>query len=162
MTTSRDLSELVDLTNEMIQRKIFRTEFGHELGAELTVMIRTRVRLGYGVNFDGIPKRKFRKLKKSTIAYRESLAKNGTLSSLTQPKMANMTRFGTMMDDLTYRVAPSKVIILFNDDKEIEKAYYNEQLGRRFMFLSPQEIRAAKQVIQKALDSYVDEIASYL
>jgi hypothetical protein len=162
MSNSRDISELVGLTNDMIQRKIFRTEFGHELGAEITVMMRTRVRLGYGVAFDGAPKAKFKPLRPSTIKYREGLAKKGTLSTLTKPKMANMTRFGTMMDDLTYRVAPSKVTILFNDDKETEKAYYNEQLGRPFMFLSPQEIRAAKQVIQKALDSYVDEIASWL
>jgi len=162
MSNSRDLSELVGLTNEMLQRKIFRTEFGHELGAEITVMLRTRVRMGYGVSFDGAPKAKFHRLKTSTIAYREGLAKAGSLSNLTKPKMANMTRFGTMMDDLTYRVAPSKVTILFSDDEETKKAFYNEQLGRPFMFLSPQEIRAAKQVIQKALDSYVDEIASYL
>jgi hypothetical protein len=161
--STRSLNQILGLSKGLLKiQAIMSNEVASEVGKELVDRIRTRVRLGYGVSRDDAPKEKFLKLRPSTIATRLAYKKEGLLSTLTTPAKANMTRFGTMMDSLTYETKPGNVTVLFGSPEEALKAYYNTNLGRPFFYLTDKEVKATTAIIKKAVDAYIDAIAKEL
>jgi len=159
MARITSLMSLTGLSQALINLRVLTPEISDEIGETLTSMIRTRVRLGYGVDGNGKSKDKFKPLRPNTIKHRQWLKRKGLLSPLATPAKATMTRFGDMMDDLTYEKGPQQVIILFSKTKEALKASYNTRLGRPFMFLTDKETKAARALVQEAIDAYVDALA---
>jgi hypothetical protein len=132
--------------------------------------IRDRVRLGYGNDKDKGTKTKFIKLLPSTRKERERLEKKGLLFPNSTANRSHLTRTGAMMDNLVYQKEPTKLVILFDDDLQENKAIghhdgikSSEGLRKRpFMFLTNLEFKAATRIIQKGLDDYFDAIARSL
>jgi hypothetical protein len=160
MARTTQILGLVGLSQALINLRVLTPEISDEIGETLVYMIRTRTRLGFGVDKNGGAKQKFKPLRPSTITHRQYLKSRGLLSPLATPAKATMTRFGDMMDDLTYDKAPQRVTILFSQTREALKAYYNSQLGRPFMFLTDKETKAARNLVQQAIDAYVDSLAA--
>jgi hypothetical protein len=159
MARATSLMGLVGLSRALINLRVLTPQIADEIGETLVTMIRTRTRLGYGVRGNGKSKEKFKPLKPSTIDHRQRLKAKGLLSPLATPAKATMTRFGSMMDDLMYETGPQRVTIMFSKTEESAKAYYNTLLDRPFMFLTDKETKAAKALVQEAIDAYVDALA---
>jgi hypothetical protein len=159
-----DLSKLIGLSDELKNLEILTPDIAKEIGETLTDMIRTRVRLGFGVLKSGASKKKFRRLEDSTIADRLRLKESGELSPMATYNKATMTRFGSMMDSLFYELGKNEVTLLFSGDDEIIKAGAQQvgRLNRPFFYLSDVELKAARALVQQAIDDYVDSIADSL
>lgn len=134
----------------------YSKNFLQKLGEELSERIRVRVRLGYGCSANGGPRTKFKPLAASTIRFREYLKRKGELVNFSAPKRSHLSATGKMMDDLGYKVDRENVTILFKTRKEIDKAEYNSRT-RPFLFLTSSELKAAKNLLEEELDSYVKE-----
>jgi hypothetical protein len=155
---TRDLNKLLKFSESLVKESIITDKELERIGKDITDRIRTRTRLGFGVAGDNKPKQKFRQLEWSTVEYREQLEDDGKLSNLTKPDMANMTRFGSMMDSLTHKVGTGSVTILFSEREETKKAFYNTELGRPFMYLTNLETKAVRKIVQENIDAWLDSI----
>jgi hypothetical protein len=154
----RELNTLLRISQSLVATDIISADRLHEIGEDIVDRIRTRTRLGFGVGSDGARKEKFRPLKLATVEQREELDDEGKLSDLTKPDMANMTRFGSMMDSLTHRVLGEQVVVFFSEAEETKKAYYNTKLGRPFMYLSNLETKAVTKMVKESVDEWLDSI----
>jgi hypothetical protein len=70
-----------------------------------------------------------------------------------------------MMDSLAYKKETGRIFLYFNNPEAESKAFYNNEGGRvprPFFFLTDLEIKATERTLQKALDEYVEGIASSL
>jgi hypothetical protein len=159
MARATSLLGIVGLSRALINLKVLTPQIADDIGETLVTMIRTRTRLGYGVRGNNQAKERFKKLALSTISHRQWLKSKGLLSPIATPAKATMTRFGSMMDDLMYEKGPQRVTIMFSKTEEATKAYYNTLLDRPFMFLTDKETKAAKALVQEAIDAYVDALA---
>ena len=130
-----------------------------KIGADLVTRIRARVRLGYGSDRTGGAKQKFKPLAGSTIANRAYMRRMGTLAHYSRPNRSHLTATGKMMDSLTHRQDSDKggLTILFSSTKERDKATWNTNLGRPFMFLTKIEITAMRRMIEDELADAVGE-----
>jgi len=136
-----------------------------DVGEYLVLTIRNRVRLGYGVSGHGQKKEKFKGLAPLTILFREELDDRGELFPGSKPNRSHLTATGQMMDSLAYRKEPGRIVLFFNNPEAESKAFYNNEGGRvprPFFYMTDLEIKATERTLQKALDEYVEGIASTL
>lgn len=131
-----------------------------EVGRQMSEMIRIRVRLGYGTSKNNVKREKLRELKPKTIERRSKFV----LFPGSSPARSHLTMTGQMMNSLTYRKEPGKVVLFFNDAYADKKALWNNEgkYKRPFFYLTSPEYQQATKIFQKALDDYVDQIASNL
>ena len=98
--------------------------------------IKKRTRLGKGVKQDGA---KLNKLDPLTPTYKKQ-RKKLKLSSDTTPAKSNLTKSGSMLNDIKTKTTSSGFEIFFGSDKNKEKA---EGLGKKrpFFFISSFELK---------------------
>ena len=109
--------------------------------------IKTRTRLGYGVDDNGTQS-KLKPLAKSTIKSRESKR----LSSETSPSTSNLTESGDMLDGMTARVSQytnGTRIEIQLQAKDLKKAQYVSE-DRPFMNLTSQQEQDTIDAIETA------------
>lgn len=151
----RELSrELLGVANV---GRVFTSNALRDLGDMLTKRIVKRTRLGKGVERDGAPETKLKRLAPSTIRHRAYLKRKGKLSNLTNPRKSNQTMTGEMLDSLTFRTRPAKIEIFFDEEYQARKAFWNAQMGRKFMFISDKERRMIVDFSSELLDNYIDQ-----
>ena len=109
--------------------------------------IRVRTRLGYGVAKHGGEKTK---LKPLSPRYVKSRMKMKGLSQLTTPKKSNLTRTGSMLDSLKVKGFRENAILIQTSGRDRygvsneDKATWNEEKGRPFIYMSDSEIKQAR------------------
>jgi hypothetical protein len=159
-----NIDDLSDFTKALSNIRDIVDKAADEVGDYLVETIRTRVRLGYGVSGDGQQKEKFRPLSASTIKSRQILAMKGDLFPSSNPKRSHLTATGDMMQQLTFSKQPGRITLFFGTPSSEDKAQYNQngRYSRPFFYLTDKEIKAVDRILQKALDEYVDNIASNL
>lgn len=120
--------------------------------------IRTRTRLGYGVNNTGDLKNKLKPLKNSTVKKRTIALKRGELSPFTTPRRSNLTKTGQLLDALSGRAKNKGVEIILKKEKRTdtnvtnsEIVFHQEAHGRPFIHLSKPEITKLNNRIKEIL-----------
>ncbi len=117
-----------------------------KIGDDFVDQIRTRTRLGNGLDKNGGEPSKLRPLSKPYVEQRKTMA---NLSPLTKSNKSNLTLTGDMLDDLKATVQDDKITISFKEQFSKDKARWNTEKGRPFLFISRVQIERLKNSIEK-------------
>ena len=150
------LKEILEQTEKKLKQGLNRT-FLKKLAADIANGIKTRTRLGKGVQFDGGKQEKLKPLKKSYIEQRGKDKKKGDLSPNTGVANSNLTRTGQLLDSIVSAIRGNNIIkISFRerrDDgkKNIKIVDYQEDQNRPFFYLSKPEQRNIERIVRQQL-----------
>ncbi len=104
------------------------------------------MRSGKGAKTPGGNASALKPLSKSYIAQRA----RERLSSETSPSTSNLTRFGDMLDSLTYKIRNCKIIVTVDGDENVKKAIYTSE-DRPWVNLTRADETVIKQLVEKLL-----------
>jgi hypothetical protein len=145
---SRELDTIVkELTNQDTLR---------EVGERIVNDIKGRTRSGYGVYGNGTARVRLLPLKPLTVELREAKQ----LHALTRPEKSNLTQTGHMLDSLDYVIFGRSLGILLNNKFADDKAGWNEERGRYFMFLTKAEITNVTRLLSDKRDEIISRLLS--
>lgn len=117
--------------------------------------IRTRTRLGKGVDEMGGKLENLKALKTSTKDIRSFKKASGKLSNQTQPARSNLTETGELLDSIKYESTATEVRIYIDGVDNQKKAQDQVAQGRKFMSLSKTEVNAViKYISNRIRDSF--------
>lgn len=139
-----------DIINQ-IQRALNAGISGNSLkdiAKDTAKSVQTRSRLGKSVVKDGANVSRLEQLKPTYKKQRKGLKKGGKLSNKTTPNKSNLTKSGSMLNNIKSRTTTNGFEIYINGEKNQEKAKY-VQKNRPFMFLAKFEI---KLIIESIID----------
>lgn len=139
----KQLKEAVD----HVTSKTFLTQLGNELKED----IQKRTRLGYGVEEPLGKQSKFKALAESTKKSRKYKKKQGKLSGLSSPAKSNLTETGEMVDDMYVSTKVNLLQLKLKDQKNRDKAQWNEEKGRTFLNVSDSQYKTLIKKIQAAI-----------
>lgn len=158
-TTDKDLDKLTNIVNDFM--KEFKTSVSKELkpmGENLLREIQERTIKGDGVTDKGKIK-KFKKLKKSTIASRHSMNKAGKLNSNTSPEMSNQIATGRMVLDAKVKVDKQKLNIEISPpDDRVDVQEYQEDMGRMAFNIDKEQQDYIEDTISKIADKAIKKV----
>lgn len=124
-----------------------------DVGQEAVELIKKRTRLGYGVEDQGKPKTKLKKLSPGYINQRKRNKPTGPST----PAKSNLTYSGDMLDALeAKKKQDNKIEIGFKNSEEEKKAEYVSE-DRPFNNLSKAEIKQLQQKLEKALRDAINK-----
>lgn len=111
--------------------------------------VRTRTRVGKGVDSHGKSATPLPKLKDTTVDRRKRDQKAGNLSGPgARPARSSLTRTGEMLEALTPKWAEGKAEVVIVGGEQNRKAREVQDLGFTFMNLSRGEIEGLAKIIQ--------------
>jgi hypothetical protein len=119
-----------------------------QVGDDFVDQIRTRTRLGNGLDKHKGEPSKLRPLSKDYVESRKTFKK---LSPLTKPGKSNLTLTGEMLDQLKATVQGAKITITFGNQFSKDKARWNQESGRKFLFISRVQIERLKNGLEKKI-----------
>lgn len=126
-----------------------------KLGVKL---IRTRTKLGKGVDRTGGTARALKPLKRSYIEQRKRDRAKGKLHRSTSPSKSNLTRTDQMLNSLDFQIRGNSIDIEPSDDRRSDSDLTNQEVadfvesqGRKFLNLSGNEIKQIIQSVRKDL-----------
>lgn len=132
-----------------------------DLSKEAVAIIKKRTRAGYGVNANYGGKERLDAL---SPRYKKQRKKNKSdLSSEARWNKSNLTKTGSMLDSL-YAVVKKltfRVTVRGEDRDNVsnrEKAWWLEEGGRPFLYLSKIEIKRLTKELQKKLEKIIDKL----
>jgi hypothetical protein len=126
-----------------------------EIGKNTANQIKTRTRLGKGVNDTPGKQESLKPLSEATKKIRQSKKSAGKLSSQTAPTRSNLTETGEMLDSIKYESSATEVRIYIDGAENKKKATDQSNQGRKFMNLTKAEISELTRFIQKKIkDSF--------
>lgn len=114
--------------------------------------VRDRTRDGYGVPKPLSKRERLKKLKETYQKRRQSLRKQGKLSSQTTPTKSNLTKSGEMIDNVDGRGSKNKAEVFVKGKKNKDKAAQQSDAGRTFMNLSKKEAEKAVNIIKEDIE----------
>ena len=152
------LDRFLILSRQFANLDILTDPILDEIGKGSTRRVVVRTRLGYGVESMGEARKKLKPLKPATILHRLRVSEAGNLFAGSTPKRSHLTMTGDMLSAITYRKKRDGVTLLFSKQWEADKAAYNTGMGRPFFLLSDIEIKAVNQILEKAMDAYIDSL----
>lgn len=135
-----------------------------EVGEIIEDDIKNRTRLGYGVSKNESAKQKLAKLSDSYKIQRKRDSKRGQLSKDTKPSKSNLTKSGSMLDNLettsNKRKLSLKVKPSGTDSDGVSNAKKAQWVSkdRPFLFLSKTEIKRITKFLRKELDIIVAKL----
>lgn len=144
----KDLKKKVDTA----LREVLNKETFNEIGALTSEQIKTRTRLGKGVEQNEGPFKPLKPLSPATQNIRQAKKKSGKLSALTTPKRSNLTETGELLDSIKYESKDTEVRIYIEGSNNQKKAIDQVGQGRKFMNLSKTEIREVIKYLQKKIE----------
>lgn len=147
----KDLQKKVEIA---LQAVLNKSTFD-EIGKMTAQSIKTRTRLGKGVETTPGSLVPLKALAPSTKERRTSKKKAGKLSSQTTPAKSNLTDTGEMLDSLKYQSTDTEVRIYIDGSDNQKKAKDQAEQGRKFMNLSKSEVAEVVRFLQKKItDSF--------
>lgn len=139
-----------------------------EVGDLMAERIKTRTRLGRGVNKTGGPSVPLAPLKDSTVTGRKRKKQNGDLSSFTSPKRSNLTETGQLLDSFKVEASQGKVSIQpsgqRNDGQQNQDVAAFAEDGssnrakRKFLDLSGPELNAVQKLIRDKIEKILKRL----
>lgn len=135
-----------------------------KLGEEAAEMIKTRTRLGYGVERSGTKRERLDPLAESTKESKKQKRKRGELSPLTTPSRSNLTDTGELLDSQQVTsVAQVEVTIgpkgRRKDGKTNEEVgSYVTENGRPYNNLSDVEEKRITESLRKRVQNLVEKL----
>lgn len=151
--SSNEISELGKaLSKEM--KKAFTTKALQEIGDKLVDVVKNRIIDGYGVEENGGKKKKFKKLKKSTIKARE----RKKLSSKTKPATSNQVETGTFVEGIYAEAGDDGSITLQPPSDREDMAAAQELNGRPSLYLTDKEEEMFEDMVDEIIDDVLAKI----
>lgn len=144
----KDLKKKVDTA----LREVLSKETFDDIGALTSEQIKTRTRLGKGVEQNEAGFTPLKPLSPATQNIRQAKKKAGKLSGLTTPKKSNLTETGELLDSIKYESKATEVRIYIEGSNNQKKAIDQVGQGRKFMNLSKTEIREVIKYLQKKIE----------
>jgi hypothetical protein len=145
------LSQLLNRLKSAIKYKldaIINRRLQEEIGRIVSERVKTRTRLGKGVNEDGAAPVKLKVL--SDAYKRRRKAEKNQLHAETTPSKSNLTFTGDMLDNIKYRIEGDKIIIYIEGDLNNKKAQWVTEGGRAFMNLSkPEQVEIIRLIRER-------------
>jgi hypothetical protein len=156
-------------------RDFFTKEYLVEIGEIAADMIRTRTRLGYGVDADGKPRKKLKKLSDSYKKFRsgklafftdgsgvvhpyEPKTPKVHLSEYTTANKSNLTLSGDMLDSVTVKeVGKNKVFVGPTGKRNEQVAEWVTEQGRPFNNLSNIEVKRLEEIFRKEFEAFLQK-----
>ena len=144
----KDLKKKVDTAlRDVLNKSTF-----NDIGAMTAQQIKTRTRLGKGVEQSEGSFSALKPLSPATQNIRADKKKAGKLSPLTTPKKSNLTETGELLDAIKYESKDTEVRIYIEGSKNQKKAIDQVSQGRKFMNLSKTEVREIIKYLQKKIE----------
>lgn len=119
-----------------------------DIGDDLAEQIRVRTRLGNGLSKNNEEPSKLRKLSKDYIDQRKA---KEDLSELTTPSKSNLTLTGTMLSELEAKADKEKITLTFGSQFSKDKARWNDEKGRPFLYISRVQVERLKNSLEKKI-----------
>lgn len=119
-----------------------------DIGDDLAEQIRVRTRLGNGLGKNGGEPSKLKKLSKEYIEQRKT---NKELSEFTTPTKSNLTLTGEMLDELKATADKDKITLSFDSQFSKDKARWNDEKGRPFLYVSRVQVERLKNSLEKKI-----------
>lgn len=141
---SRNLQEAL----EKAKKELTSTENLQKIGDDLAEQIKTRTRLGNGLDGDGKEPAKLRPLSSKYVKERQTMP----LSEFTTAKKSNLTQTGQMLDEIEAKASNSKISITFKSQESKDKARWNTEKGRPFLAVSRVQIERLRNDLDKKLE----------
>lgn len=154
--TIKSVQEKIDKAYEKLTRasstKVFATFVRDD--------VKKRVRMGYGVKGNLMPKENLKPLKQSTIDDRKKLQGEGKLNAFTNPRRSNLTRSGQLTDSLVALGMNKEFIIEVQDARNDGKTNSQivsgqEKQGRPFLYITDLEQKRLNNLVKKAILSEI-------
>jgi len=128
-----------------------------EIAKYIETQIKKRTRLGKGVPSQGAAAEPLKKLSNEYKLQRRELKKQGLLSGDTTPAKTNLTKTGSMLDNIIAEVRNSSIVV---DIKGTDKFRMSNRKKaelvskeRPFMNLSKAELREVDRIIRKFIEA---------
>lgn len=119
--------------------------------------IRKRVRLGYGVSGDGLPRKKLKAITAQTIKARQRLKDKNKLHPMTSPGRSNLTRTGQLTDAIVAKKDSKKRIAVEIEENRDDGVLNSdivlgqENEGRPFFYVTDLEKKRLFDLIKKQI-----------
>lgn len=148
---SKPLSEL---NASRFLTTLITDDFLEALGKLAADQVRTRTRLGYGVENAEQPQQKLKPLAQSTREKRQRLKQNGRLSDQTSPAKSNLTESGKLLDSISFKVSGTTVEVFINGKRNQAVTKYVSD-ARPFFNLSNTNIKVLAAFIEAELNKRI-------
>lgn len=138
-TINQQLADaIVDVIKD-IKRVTESRDTANFIGKTATEIVVDRTRDGKSIDRNKGKTQPMKELQPQTVDIRRNLRKNGKLSPKTSPPKSNMTRSGSLMDNLHHTIKTDEIVIKSkrNDTRKLKD---NIRLGRKVMGLAADEI----------------------
>lgn len=140
----------IDAITDRILEAALGTETMKKVAQQAAERVRTRTRVGKGVDSPGKSAKPLPKLKESTVARRKRDQKTGNLTGPgARPARSSLTRTGDMLDAITPKWAEGKAEVVIEGAEENRKAREVQDLGFTFMNLSRGELDGLARIIKE-------------
>lgn len=160
------MDDVLKKIQEQLQKAVDKAlgkSFLDSLGKEISTGMRTRTRLGKGVESEG---KKLDKLKELSPKYKKQRAKDkakGKLFPMTTPKKSNLTRTGQLLNSLTSSTNGNTITISFKENRDDSKQNikivgYQEDQNRPFFYISKPEKANILRTIRERILNEVKKI----
>lgn len=119
-----------------------------KLADELIDRIFMRTKAGYGVDHFGDKKHRLKPLSTRYVKQRKKM----NLGYRASPRKSNLTKSGSMLKKLYYKVKRGFITI---STKDQEKVGWNSEMGRKFLNLSAKDIEFTERFIKRQVRKYI-------
>jgi uncharacterized spore protein YtfJ len=136
---------------QSVLKDVARKEFLETVGQEMRDRIKTRTRLGKGVEAKGATASPLKKLSPGYQERRTRLKEAGELSTKTTPKKSNLTKTGRMIDSVKYQVTSDNKVEIFVSSDQERKVKANADLGRKFLNFSDLDQKRISDLIKQRI-----------
>lgn len=132
-------------------KEVLNKETFSEIGKTVSAQVKTRTRLGKGVDENNASQKNLKPLQDGTKLRRKAKKQLGKLSSETTPAKSNLTDTGEMLNSLKYETSATEVRIYIDGENNQKKARDQVKQGRKFMKLSKAEVNTVISIISKKI-----------
>jgi len=146
------LTDIDDLIKRVIN-ELSHKQFMRILGEESVKDIRTRTRLGRGVEKSLGNAKSLKKLSTGYKKYRKKIK----LSKETRPAKSNLTKTGEMLNEIGTKAKFGEFKIRLKSKRARQKARWNAEMGRVFMNMSKAELKKVVRRLNKRVDKLVNK-----
>lgn len=128
-----------------------------KIGREVTDIVKTRTRKGFGVKTNLGPQTRLKGLSESYKKQRIRLKAAGKLSKHATPNKSNLTKSGDMIDSTKHKTTKNTVVISPIGNKNKRKAKYQAKAGRIAYNLSKSENRRIIKLIDQEFNKDINK-----